>query len=290
MDRRRFLPSPEGLEGRALQSILQPPSVQAIKAQLNQTTTVTGKLIRIQQLPNFFRSVVPGRVVSPALVSRIQADLEPLIGTLHAASTPAKNELEHTLRETLSHASLTKAEADALDRSFGHFLESAGATAQQQTFLRLDLIRLASRDAAEPKPVMLATNDYAIAAQVAISVGRPIKTPTAPRLAVADSLEGKGGHKTTVAQPHLVGSYDPSATMQALDPLGNVLGQAEANTGGNYSVKIAQPLAPGTYVFRVRAIEDGFISPVSAPVTVTILPKPVRHEAAVPAGPKALGG
>ena len=288
--RRRFVPAPDGLEGRALLSLLSPPSVTAIKNQLNATTTVSGKLIRIEQLPNFFRSIVVGRVVPKPLVSRFQFDLEPLIGNLHAASTPAKVEFERALRDTVARATVSSGDVVKLDRAFGHFLRSTGATPQEETNLRLDLIALSRRDTSLPQSTTLVTNDYAIAAQVAVSIGRPIKTPTAPRLAVADSLGGKGGRRTVLSQPHLVGGYDPSSTIQVLSPTGDVLGQGQANVGGNYSVKLAVPLSPGTYVLRVRAIDEGFVSPVSPPLTLSIVPRRITHAAAVPAGPKALTG
>ena len=77
MDRRRFVPSPDGLEGRMLLSTARPASatLSARAPVANLSSTLQEKQLRIERLPFFLETLQPGRVLPGATIARLQADL-----------------------------------------------------------------------------------------------------------------------------------------------------------------------------------------------------------------------
>ena len=72
MDRRRFAPSPDGLEGRMLLSTARPASaITAAQAPVaNLSSTLREKELRIERLPYFLQTLQPGRVLPGATITR----------------------------------------------------------------------------------------------------------------------------------------------------------------------------------------------------------------------------
>jgi hypothetical protein len=104
-----------------------------------------------------------------------------------------------------------------------------------------------------------------------------------PRIAKTDNTAPKNDNRTTNPQPSLVGTYEANTTIQIVDPNTQaVLGSAPAAANGQYSVRFASPLAPGTYTVRMRAVgPQGATSLFSRPFRFVILQP-------TPQGPRAL--
>ncbi|HEX8200422.1 MAG TPA: Ig-like domain-containing protein [Isosphaeraceae bacterium] len=290
MDRRqrRFIPSPEGLEGRALLSVFgsQAPKNPASTV----SPTIQQRSQRIERLPFFLQGFESRRSLPDDVVARLQRDLREIEGRLHNAAEPAVQDFNLELRRVGANASLSPADALALNRAFGRVLESAGATPRAVAALQADLNDLTHADANDVRPVILATNDYALILQTALGIGRPIRRPAAPRLAPGDDTGPKGDRTTSVRQPQLIGSYDPGAVIQILDEAGTVIGSGAVGTNGRYSVPITTTLADGTHALRVRATASDHFSEPSAPLNLIVNIRTPRTSTrdAVPGGPLAL--
>lgn len=284
MDRRRFTPSSEDLEGRQLLSLFGGKS----QAQLlvNQPVTVVQKAIRIDRLPNLFQTVQNGRFLPKETVSQLQTDLRDIVGQLpKVPSELTRTNFEMTLRKVLADASLSRESAQSLNHAFSLVLTSAGISEPALANLQRDMNALIQADSQGVNPTSLAANDYAIVLETALAVGRPLRQPGAPRLQAADDSGVKGDRETSVAQPHLVGLYEASATIDIVDKGGHVLGTATSSANGMYVVRFAKPLAPGTYTVGVRASFGELQSPVSPMITLKIIPRP---SLTVPGGPRSL--
>ncbi len=97
-------------------------------------------------------------------------------------------------------------------------------------------------------------------------------TPTAPALLAADDSGIKGDGITNVTQPRLTGTIVPLTLAQLIDVNGNVVATALAGSNGSYTVQVPAPLAPGSYVYKVREESvAGNLSASSSGLTITIL-------------------
>jgi hypothetical protein len=244
--------------------------------------------MRIERLPFFLQRIEPRRSLPDDVIARLQGDLREIEGRLHNAAEPVVRAFNLELRRVGANATLSPADAQALNRAFGRVLESAGAGPQAVSALQNDLNDLAHADANDITPVILATNDYALILQTALGIGRPIRRPSAPRLSSNDDTGRKGDRTTSVRQPQLLGSYDPGSVVQILDEGGAVVGSGVAGTGGGYSAAITTPLADGTHTLRARASIDGRFSEPSAPLTLIINARTATARGVVPGGPLAL--
>jgi hypothetical protein len=152
------------------------------------------------------------------------------------------------------------------------------------------MLSLAHVDANEPNPVYLATSDYSLVAEVALGIGRPIPTPRRPALAAKDTFGGTGSHTTLSQHPSFVGVYDdPNASIRVLDENSVLIGGANIDKQGRYSVGIGPALSPGVHTIRVQADDSGLFSNPSLPYSFRVLVRP--HSAATashPQGPLAL--
>lgn len=287
MDRRRFVPAAEGLEGRALLSFFKPPKLPAAQPQ---TFTVAQKIQRIERLPFFLRSTVPGRILPDSAIAPVQADLSAIKGLLHSPPSAALADFNVNLRNIIPHASLHAEDSRSLNQSFGRVLELAGTAPNLVAQFKADMNNLSKLDANDTEPVILATDDYSTILQTALGVGRPIRTPGAPRLAPSDAIN-KGGRVTTVREPRFVGLYEANATIQLLDSTGQVVGSTIVNKLGKYSVAFNTPLSDGTYTVRVRAVDTDEFSAPSPPFTFRVVSRPsvrVTTSLTHPAGPLGL--
>src|SRR5437764_1240605 len=120
MDRRRFIPSPEGLEGRALLSLFGHSSTASAAASngvFGSTTsstpsddfpyTVAEKEQRIAHLPFYIQNLQPGRYLNFDQIAQLQADLHGILGRLHAPPSDVLDAYNHVTRETSPTRSLS---------------------------------------------------------------------------------------------------------------------------------------------------------------------------------------
>ncbi len=192
--RSRFVPSGEGLEGRALLSTAtaQAPTTTAAEVarqqkadrdaanalQLQQQTQqiVQQRIQRVVNLPLFLQSIAPRSEIPRAPIQRIQFDLLTIIGQLRTPSQASVTQFNEALRNAVPNSSISAESAARLSRTFGNVLRSAKAPPATIASLRASMNELVQADSAQTKPVILATNDYALVLQTALGIGRPIQS------------------------------------------------------------------------------------------------------------------
>ena len=281
MDRRRFAPSPDGLEGRMLLSTARPASatISAQASVANLSSTLQEKQLRIERLPYFLQTLQPGRVLPGAAIARLQADLNTIVARLQPPPSGVLDAFNLGLREDLPNASLSTEDARTLNVLFGNVLAAAGAPPQAVANLQDDMSELIHADTNGPNPVMLATNDYALVLQTALGVGRPIQAPATPRLAAADRARGQGANVTANPQPTLTGSYAAGHTIEIIDADTDlVLGAGPVGADGKYAVRFSRPLEDGTHKVRVTATDAlGHVSAESRTYTLKVVSRASRR-------------
>jgi hypothetical protein len=306
MDRRRFVPSTEGLEGRALLSGLFGKTTNANTSNSQDIpATFLEKEHRVERLPYYLEKIKSGRYLPAATIDQLQADLLAVAGNLHAPVTGVLDAYNSELRNVSSSNSLSIPDAHALNNVFSKAVAATGATPQQVASLSNDMNALARVDANSPQPVFLATNDYTLVLQTVLGIGRAIRRPSAPQLAAHNGTRVAAVVGVTPkSQPVMVGNYDAFATVQILDGHGNVYGTAAvqrngptdvggvAQATGKYAVQFNKPLADGTYLFYLRAVDSqGHVSHLSRAFQLKVITRPITQanaHAAVPGGPLAV--
>lgn len=289
MDRRRFVPASEGLERRALMtssSISHTTSSTAsgtnglfgfqVTANLNIPITYEQKELRVEHLPYYIEHIRPGRYLPPAEIKAIQSDLLQVISKIHKPSTASLNNYNYGLRPIFSKQSITAADANALNHNFGSVLTAASVSPQVVDGLKSSIYKLVTQvDTRSPEPAYLATNDYSLILQTALSIGRPMPPPAIPKIAKNQGTQVDSTHiKTTLRHPALTGTYHFHTHIQIVTPAGVVFGTTSVRKNNNYKVKISTPLSPGHYQFRIRAYDDGGnLSRVSHNFVIDVVPK-----------------
>ena len=304
MDRRRYVPSGEGLEGRALLSLFggKTPAPAATTSVQNLPETFKQKEERIQHLPFFLEQLQPGRYLPPDTVAGIQANLSAVTGRLHAPPAKVVDNFNLSLRHGFPYKSLSPDTAKVLNHAFGTVLAAAGADPARAQSLQADLNQLALVDSKGINASYVATNDYALVLQTALAVGRPIPTPAAPTISAKDGARVKNGTAglTYNHMPAFVGTYvigaskEKTNSIQIVDESGRVLASGTIDEAGTYNAKVENPLPDGTYKLRARAIDEAghesnlspsFRLKVATRVSTTRL---VQQNPAVPGGPLGL--
>jgi hypothetical protein len=287
-ERRRFVPSTEGLEGRALMASLFGVSSPATSL----TTTIDTlpenfkqKELRIAHLPFFLNTLQPGRFLPATTITSIQADLQSILGRLHAPPTRAADGFNLDLRHMFVQTNLSPDNAKILNHAIGVVLVGAGATPTQVHNIQTDMNQLALVDSKSIDPSRLAANDYGLVLQTALAVGRPILTPTSPTLSLKDGQRNKSNTagRTHNHLPTLVGTYTEGAStanltvMRIVELDGTVIGSGAVDKNGKYSVTATVPLADGVYKLSSQALEPaGLVSALSKPFTLRVETPPPR--------------
>lgn len=311
MDRRRFVPSAEGLEQRTvLSSLFTTTPTNSNNAAQDVPVTFAQKELRIAHLPYYMENLLPGRPLPKDLVLQLQEDLLSIAGRLHKPNYETLVNFNTNLRDITPDVTLSVADAKVLSQTFTTVISDTGATAQQVTNLQTDMLNFAKVDSTSSEPVFLASNDYSVVLQTILGVGRPIQTPQSPQIAKADGIRVSPAlGKTANHQPEFVGQYGAGAsvgvfaggttggfnsdgvTMQIVDEGGTVLGEGPVNPkNGDYRVKFANPMPDGVYKLHARAVDaEGHVSNPSRPYMLKIVSRPTKITGmATPAGPRAL--
>ena len=287
MDRRRFIPKPEGLEGRALLSNLFGSSGTSNTQRTIQNIpeTWTEKTNRVAHLGFYLQQVDPASPLPSAALASVQSSLTPIIGQLHAANSELLNNFNLTLRKAYPHVSLSQSDAAQLNNTFGNVLTSAGATPDQTKALKASMNLLAQGASNSTQPVVVASNEYAIVLQIGLGIGKPIQTPPRTRLATSNGTElsnGTGG-STPLPEPKFVGTYlagnkfAVGTTIQIVDSNGVVHSSGVTTKLGNYEAATTKPYEVGTYKLYARAVDaEGHMSLLSTPYLLKVYPKRVR--------------
>jgi hypothetical protein len=279
MDRRRFVPSHEGLEGRTLQTTTNLNTLFGlqINSNLNVPITFQQKSLRIQRLPYYLDKIAPnGRFLPKAEIEQIQSALFQVVSNLHKPPQQALNNYNYQLRHVVSKESLTASDIHRLDFSFGATLRAAKAPEAPIGQLRSALFSLVSQvDTASVLPVTLGTNDYTLVLQTALAVGRPMPAPALPRIKKNQGIQADAQHmKTPLERPTLVGTYHFHTFIQVITPAGVVVGSINVKKNNNYEVQISTPQSIGVHEFSLQAVDTaGNISRISRPFLIKFVPR-----------------
>lgn len=192
--RSRFVPSGEGLEGRELlstataqahtstaaevarQQKAERDAANALQLQQQTQQILEQRIRRVVNLPLFLQSIAPRAEIPRVPIQRIQFDLLTIIGQLRTPSQASVTQFNQALRNAVPNSSISAESAAQLSRTFGNVLKSAQAPAATIASLQASMNELVQADSAQTKPVILATNDYALVLQTALGIGRPIQS------------------------------------------------------------------------------------------------------------------
>jgi hypothetical protein len=294
MDRRRFRPSTEGLETRTLQaSNLNSLFGLQLNSNLNLPITYQQRLLRIAHLPYYLEQIRPGRFLPKAELQQIQTSLYDMLEVIHRPPTQGLNNYNYNLRKIVSKQSLTANDIKSLNQTFAGVLNSAQTPPVAVNGLKTALYQLTSQvDTASVLPVTLATNDTTLVLETALAVGRPMPSPGLPKIAKNEGIQTNTQHiKTPLLHPAVTGTYHFHTNIQIITPQSVVVGDAKVRYNNDYKVRIVTPLAPGSYKFYLRAVDQvGNLGHVSKPFVIKVVPK--KHPdtvigAATPQGPLA---
>jgi hypothetical protein len=297
MDRRRFIPSTEGLEDRTLQATnVNTLFGLQLSANLNLPITYQQRELRIKRLPYYLEQIRPGRFLPKPEIQQIQSSLYNLLEVIHRPPTQGLDDYNYNLRKIVSKQSLTANDIHSLDQTFTGVLNSAQTPPDAVSGLRTALYQLTSQvDTASVLPVFLGTNDYTLVLQTALAIGRPMPSPSLPRIAKNEGIQANKDHiKTPLLRPAVTGTYHFHTDMEIITPESQVVGLAKVRYNNDFKVRIVTPLSPGVYTFYLRAVDQvGHLSHVSRPFLIKVVPS--RHHdhdtivgAATPKGPRAL--
>jgi hypothetical protein len=278
MDRRRFVPSHEGLEGRALQAST-PFSIfgTQVTSNLNLPITYEQKALRIIHLPYYLDKIAPhGRFLPAAEIKQIQNSLFEMLDTIHKPPAQALDNYNYQLRKVVATQSLSTDNINRLNFSFGAVLRSAKTPANAVSGLQSALYTMVSQvDTASVLPVSLGTNDYSLTLQTALGIGRPMPPPIVPKIKRNQGIQANVNHiKTPLLRPHLVGTYHFHTFIRVVTPDGVVVGASRVKKDNNYTVQIVVPQSIGVHEFRIQAVDDvGNVSKLSRPFLIKVVPR-----------------
>lgn len=263
MDRRRFVPSPEGLEVRTMLSAtssgLGGLTVSPTATSQSLPITFQQKQARIDKLPGNLRALQRNRFLPADTVAQIQQGLGQLMGTMKPPVPQALTNYNLAMRKIAFHSSLSTSDVQTLDRAFRAVLRSAHAPEPALTKLADAVNHLVTQvDTASMRPVFLATNDNAYILQLATVLGQRMPAPRVPSISRPSGKQVNPRVSVTpLSHPSFIGSYESRTTIQLVDSAnGKVIGTAAVATNGQYTVKTSTPLAIGRYTLFVRAVDE----------------------------------
>jgi hypothetical protein len=285
MDRRRFVPAPEGLEGRTMLSttggsfnLFGNNSITA------QTLPITfqQKELRIQKMPYNLRALQPNRFLPPDTIHQIQLGLNQIMSQMTAPPPQALTNYNLLLRKIVFNTSMSASSVQQLNHAFTAVMNSGHTPEPGLTTLVSSVNQLVSQvDTASIRPTFLATNDNAYLLQLAIVIGQQMPAPRAPTISKAT------GHQvnprvaiTPLPDPIYLGSYEYGTTIQMIIAKTNqIIGQAVVSKTGQYALHITTPLPVGKYNLAVRAVDEvGHIGHASRLFGLKVVP-PRHHPA-----------
>jgi hypothetical protein len=284
MDRRSYVPSPEGLETRTMMSTTSGVgSLFRTTATTSQPLPITfqQKSERIQKVPTNLRALEPNRYLPPDTIHQIQLGLFEIIDGMSKPPPQALTSYNLAMRKIVFNPSLSKGRVALLNHSFTGVLKSAHTPEPGLTTLATAVNQLVTQvDTASVNPTFLASNDNAYLLQLAIVLGQKMPAPRAPTIAKTSGAQiNPRVSVTPLSNPTFVGTYEYGTTMQMLIAATNqIIGTAIVNKNGQYSLTVSTPLAVGKYNLAVRAVDEvGHISHASRLFGLKVVP-PKHHK------------
>ena len=278
MDRRRFVPSHEGLEVRVLQATnVTSLFGSQVTSNLNLPITYEQKALRIEHLPFYLGQITnKGRFLPKAEIAQIQNSLYGMLDKIGKPPSSALDNYNYQLRHVVSQQSLSASDINRLNYSFGAVLAAAKTPESSITGMQSALYKLVSQvDTASALPVVLGTNDYSLTLQTALGIGRPMPPPIVPKIKKDQGIQADVNHiKTPLVRPHLVGTYHFHTFVRVVTPAGDIVGAAHVKKNNNYTVQIVVPQTVGVHEFRIQAVDDvGNVSKLSRPFMIKVVPR-----------------
>jgi hypothetical protein len=289
MDRRRYVPSTEGLEGRDLMTSVNTLFGISVSTNLNIPVTLQQKELRIDHLPIYLEQINPGRFLPKPEIKEIQSALFSMIDGIDKPRIKALNNFNYQLRGVVSKQSLSAGDLALLNHGVSAVLAAAHAPQSSIDDISNGLFTLTSQvDTASAQPVLLATNDSTLVLQTALAIGRPMPPPQLPRIKKNDGIQANANHmKTPLMRPTLVGTYHFHTVIQVVTPEGIVVGQSNVRPNANFNVQITTPQSVGIHEFRLQALDDGgHVSRISKPFLIKVVPKAHHKTTVTKATPK----
>ena len=115
IDRRRYVPSTEGLETRELMAGVNTLFGIQVTTNLNVPVTLQQKEKRIEHLPYYLEQIRPGRFLPQTEIKDIQSALFNMIDGIDKPRTDALNNFNYQLRKVVGKQSLTAGDIAAAE-------------------------------------------------------------------------------------------------------------------------------------------------------------------------------
>jgi len=284
MDRRRFVPAPEGLEVRTMLSTTGGFNLFGTSSNTTQTLPITfaQKELRIQKMPTNLRALQPDRTLPPITINQIQLGLNEIMSQTKATprNAPGLTRYNLEMRNIVHNTSLSAANAMLLNRMFSSILVAVNAQNPGLTNVVSGVNQLVSQvDTASINPVFLATNDNAYILQLGLVIGQQMPAARAPTITKGTGHQVKPGISVTpLYAPVFVGSYEYGTTIDMVNvTTGQIIGTAIVAKNGQYALHITTPLAVGKYHLAVRAVDEvGHVGHASRVFGLKVVP-PRKH-------------
>jgi len=285
MDRRRFVPAPEGLEVRTMLSTTGSGfSFLGSGSNTTQTLPITfpQKELRIQKMPTNLRALQPDRTLPPITINQIQLGLNEIMSQINPAPPRGLTNYNLEMRNIVHNTSLSAGNVLMLNHMFSTILIATDTPNPGLTNVVSGVNQLVSQvDTASISPTFLATNDNAYILQLALVLGQQMPAPRAPTITKGTGhQQNKRVAITPLYAPTYVGSYEYGTTIQMVNvATGQVIGTAIVAKNGQYALHITTPLAVGKYHLAVRAVDEvGHVSHASRVFGLQVVP-PRKHPA-----------
>lgn len=189
MDRRRFVPRPEGLELRELLSTVKPAvattATTATPVKASDPNIGPLRQIRIDRLPNYFQQIRSGRTIPADLIQNLQDDLRAIEGQLTPPPNTSLQAFNRQLRTMLSRSSLSPASAHTINDYFTKVLLRSNANPVVAARFASHMNELARLNAQRSNASVLTAGDYGLVMQLSMGIGINLPTskavPQGPR-------------------------------------------------------------------------------------------------------------
>ena len=186
MDRRRFVPSPDGLEVRTMLSTTGSMFGNSVGTAQPVPITFQQKEQRIQNIPNNLRALQRNRYLPPDTIQQIQLGMNQIMSQMTQPPPQALSNYNQLLRGIVFNTSLSANNIQTLNHGYGAVLKAAHTPDPGFTTLVNSVNQLVSQvDTASIQPVFLATNDNAYLLQLAVVIGQQMPAPAAPTISKA---------------------------------------------------------------------------------------------------------
>jgi len=284
MDRRRFVPAPEGLEVRMMLATTGSGfSFLGSGSNTTQTLPITfpQKELRIQKMPTNLRALQPDRTLPPITINQIQLGLNEIMSQINPAPPRGLTNYNLEMRNIVHNTSLSAGNVLMLNHMFSTILIATDTPNPGLTNVVSGVNQLVSQvDTASISPTFLATNDNAYILQLALVLGQQMPAPRAPTITKGTGhQQNKRVAITPLYAPTYVGSYEYGPTIQMVNvATGQVIGTAIVAKNGQYALHITTPLAVGKYHLAVRAVDEvGHVSHASRVFGLQVVPPKKHH-------------